>query len=143
MCCRVKAHAFDRLIAETILTLGQFKKQDGGSWVREVPEENISVHAAIDSDGLRVYLNPSIHQWEQHHEKRMAAGIMFEIAARYAEKTGAELTQDGINIPRCRDKTSSMTRHLAQYPADRLDFSRVCPGFQETFLITDRDEMHK
>ena len=36
MCCRTKVYHTDRLLAETLLVIGQFKKCAAGFWVREL-----------------------------------------------------------------------------------------------------------
>lgn len=91
MCCRCQIEPLDESTATAILTLAQFVKQDGGSWIREVPEEEVAVRAhLVNGRYLEISLYPSITHLTHHAHKRQAAGIMFETAWRYAEKSGRD-----------------------------------------------------
>lgn len=132
MCCKTSVQPLDRLIAETILTIGQFTRTASG-WERTIPVEETRVVAHFTTDSLDLSLQPSVSSMEGHHAKRLAAGVMYEIAARYAEKVGGQVVQRGINVPLCMEAGLPM-RVLASYPSQRLDFGRLCVGFQDVFL---------
>lgn len=137
ICCRTHIKPLDVTLAELILALGQFKKVNDTKWNRLVPEENVEVFAHLHTGSSEPYmelgLSPSIVTTDGHHHKRQAAGIMFEIATRYAEKANAQVVQTGINVPECKIAGAG-NRFLAQYPESPMEFGRVCVGFQEVFL---------
>ena len=143
MCCRVSVSPLVTEIAIPILTLGQFHEtQSGTRWDRQVPDEgcNVWVQLLTGQGRMEIGLEPSINNWAGHHDKRNAAGIMFEIAARYAEKVGGTVEQTGINVLECKDSPNISKRFLGKYPEGRMEFSRCCPGFQEVFLGTIEQE---
>lgn len=79
-----------------------------------------------------MYLQPPVGIWTDHLLKRDGAGIMFEMAAKFAEKTNAYVQQEGINVFECR--ASGMTLLIADYPHMPMSFEKVCPGWQAVFL---------
>jgi hypothetical protein len=120
-------------IAIAQLEIGQFVPYGNSVWRRQVPEEDAYVAALVGDDGLVLSVNPAVHSWEGHHNKRITASIMYELAARYAEKVNGLVTQEGINVAECRGAGYS-SRTLAVYPETRLDYSLLCPGFKAEFL---------
>ena len=124
-------------IAKMVLTIGQFTEQPNGTWRREIPEEDTRVVATLYPDRLSVSLMPSVTTWEGHHHKRLAAGVMFEIAAKYHERVGGRLTQAGINVPACQVETGGMVRTLLEDGEHGYFWERCCPGWQAVFLDND------
>ena len=124
-------------VAEAILALGRFTltETQPHRWERIIPEEAVSVTAYTYGDHLEIALSPSISSLQQHHDKRIAAGVMYEIAAKYAEKVNGQIVQTSINVPECMSGIGMPEQHIiAQYPDQPLNFERVCPGFQQVLL---------
>lgn len=103
--------------------------EGGNVFERSIPEEGTMVTATIQADALHLQINPSISMMAHHSDKRLAAGVYFEIAARYAEKTDGKITQMS-NIGACIEDGISQ-KVLAVYPDHPLDFNKICVGFQE------------
>ena len=123
---------FDREIAETVLRLGLFIDGGLGNLKRYIAEEQVTVVAQFMNDSLELSLQPSIGVWEHHMGKRIAGGVYFEIAAKYAEKVGGEIVQHA-NILQCQDGGGS-DHLLASYPSMPLQWAKVCPGFRAVIL---------
>lgn len=134
MCCRTSINPLDREIAAAILMVGQFKptawspEAEPVAWERLVPEESSSVVASFVNGSLDLSLVPAICIYTQHANKRIAASIYFEIAARYAEKVGGEVLQKAT-VPECRP-VGGHGLVIARYPSLPLTFENVCRGFQ-------------
>ena len=136
MCCRVQVEPLDPETAIAILTTAQFVKQEGGSWIRTVLDEEVEVRAHLINDHhLEISLYPSITHLDHHAHKRQAAGIMFETAWRYAEKVMGTVSQTGINVPECME--GGRQHFLGSSPTDPMTFERLCVGFKEVFLSAD------
>lgn len=133
MCCRTRIVPVRAELAIAQLEIGQFREVYPGSWRRIIEEEQTYVTASLQADSLLLSLSPAVSSWTGHHDKRIAASVAYEIAARYAEKVNGVITQEGINVPDCRIEGHS-SRTLAIYPETRLDFSLLCPGFRAVFL---------
>lgn len=138
MCCRLTVSPLDPEVAAAVLAVGLFVPVDGvtGTWRRLIPEEGTTVNAIFvpESRVLRIELTPSVSQYAHHAEKRIASGVYFEIAAKYAEKVGGTIKQLS-NVTGCTE--GGVSEHvLAQYPASPLCWEQVCPGFRETILGT-------
>ena len=140
MCCRTRIFPLDKDFAKDILRIGLFLPESETAieptWVRLFPEEGSLVRASFASSGddgsLTLNILPAISAMWHHDSKRSAAGCMFEIAAKYAEKVGGTVVQHA-NVIGCQLDGSS-ARVLAQYPLRHLDFTAICPGFQTVFL---------
>lgn len=146
MCCRTNVYPLDHDIAGLILTTGLFKPiywQPGHSdmpltWERRFPEEGSLVTASFTSGGnnpphLALYISPPISTYAHHMGKRLAASVLFEIAAKYAEKTGGEIIQRGV-VSGCKINGQPGDVKLASYPSMPLMFDHICPGFQAVIL---------
>lgn len=138
MCCRLTIAPLDPEIAVAVLALGLFTPTDGlaGTWERSIAEEQTIVRAIMGSDfnALRLELSPSVSHYSHHAEKRIASGVYFEIAAKYAEKVNGTIKQLS-NVVGCVE--GGVAEHiLAQYPDIPMLWERVCPGFRETILGT-------
>ena len=136
MCCRLTVFPLDPELAVSILALGMFTLVEGQTttWRRIVPEEGTAVNAILvpESNALRLELSPPVSQYMHHADKRIAGGIYFEIAAKYAEKVGGQIKQLS-NVIGCTE--GGVAEHiLAQYPDIPLLWEQVCPGFRETIL---------
>jgi hypothetical protein len=124
-------------IAATILAVGLFVPDAMGIWKRVVIEDNgdsVAVHALLQpaNNALRFEIAPAVSQYSQHAMKRIAAGVYFEVAAKYAEKVDGQIKQFA-NVVGCTE--GGMAEHvLAQYPDVPLMFTRICAGFQATLL---------
>lgn len=133
MCCRTRIQPLIPDIAVAQLTIGQFTNDGFNRWMRSIEEEQTAVIANLMEDGLLLSLTPAVASMAGHHDKRIAASVMYEMAARYAEKVNGVVQQEGINVPECRDP-EHVHRTLAVYPDTRLDFAMLCPGFRVVFL---------
>src|SRR5262249_32959910 len=97
-------------------------------------EERTLVKAILqpDANSLRLELSPAVSHYDHHAAKRIASGIYFEIAAKYAERVGGTITQLS-NVVGCVE--GGVAEHvLAHYPYMPMMWERVCPGFRETIL---------
>jgi hypothetical protein len=136
ICCRTNVYPLLESIARDTLLTGGFEERETGRFRREVPTEEVAVYANfINRTYLEVGINPLITLLEHHAHKRTAAGIMFEISARYAEKVDGEVWQAGVNVPECQK--DGMRHLIAKYPEQRMDFNLVCMGWQGVFLATN------
>ena len=140
MCCRMSVQPLVPEIAVAILTVGQFRPtftraEDGlaVTWERAIPEEGAVVSASIANDALELSILPAISVFAHHAGKRLAAGVYFEIAARYAEKVGGVIVQKAT-VQGCTDGPPAQELVLARYPEMPLSFDRVCPGFRAVIL---------
>jgi hypothetical protein len=141
VCCRTVVRPLNPELVRATLTIGQFKpvyfapdRPDLATrWERDVPEEGATVTAHVVSDGIELSISPAISHYEHHLGKRIAAGIYFEIAARYAEKVGGTVIQRAT-VEGCTSGQGSKELLLASYPAMPLSFERICSGFQVTIL---------
>lgn len=131
MCCRLVVTPLDAELAAILLPVGLFVPFDN-KWVRNVYEEQTSVFATLDADGLHLFLSPTISAYSQHHGKRISAGIYFEMAVRYAEKCDGTIIQQS-NIGLCIEDGITQ-KLLAHYPDQPLCWSSICRGFQEEIL---------
>jgi hypothetical protein len=131
----------DLQLAKATLTIGQFtpvyfapdNPDFAMRWERAVPEEATLVTVHVIRDALELSLSPAISSFHHHLGKRIAAGIYFEIAARYAEKVGGTVIQRAT-VEGCTMGEASKELLLASYPEMPLSFERICAGFQETIL---------
>jgi hypothetical protein len=133
----------------SVLMIGQFKpvfwlpgKSDSPvTWERVIAEEGTTVTASLTGDSLELNLAPAISVYSHHHGKRLAAGVYFEIAARYAEKVGGEVVQRATVVG-CKEGNLPVPQQLvlARYPQLPMSFERVCPGFRELFLQVPLDD---
>jgi len=141
MCCRTIVRPLDAELARATLTIGQFKpvyfapdQPDlAVRWERAVPEEGAIVTVHVIKDALELSISPAISSFDHHAGKRIAAGIYFEIAARYAEKVGGIVIQRAT-VEGCTMGESTKELLLASYPSMPLSFDRICNGFRETIL---------
>jgi hypothetical protein len=101
--------------------------------VREIAEEGSSVTASLVKDSLELGITPSITTYDDHANKRLAASVYYEIAAKYAEKIGGQVVQRAP-VFGCKDTPEPMELLLARYPDIHLGFERICPGFRLVLL---------
>ena len=141
MCCRTSIFPLDREIAATILYIGRFKptyfapsdQRIAQTWERLIPEEGVTVIASLAPDSLELTLTPAVSVYAHHFGKRIAAGVYFEIAAKYAEKVGGEIIQRS-NVTGCKIEGSDGSLKLASYPSQPMMWERICPGFRAVIL---------
>ena len=135
MCCRLSVYPLDKETAIAILKVGQFEEQNSFTWMRNLPDEGTTVYATFGPSALELHINPAVSHYAQHLDKRVAASVYFEIAAKYAEKVGGTIIQRA-NVVGClnSDYTKPSERTLAQYPDVPMLWQNVCPGFQETLF---------
>ena len=141
MCCRTSVQPLDIPTAVAILSVGLFRPtywppsnpQYAVTWERAIPEEGAVVSASIANDALELSILPAISVFAHHAGKRLAAGVYFEIAARYAEKVGGVIVQKAT-VQGCTDGPPAQELVLARYPEMPLSFDRVCPGFRAVIL---------
>jgi hypothetical protein len=121
-------------VARAILAVGQFVPNDNETqWTRKVGDTVVVAH--VQADRLTLSLSPHITADAHHEGRRDAAGVYFEIAARYAEKVDGTV-QQRATIVACGQEP---IRTIARYPERPLTFDQCCPGFQRTFLRTGDD----
>jgi hypothetical protein len=141
MCCRTSVFPLDLETAITILTIGRFQPvywrpnqpEVAVNWERAVPDEGAVVTASISGESLDLNISPAISAYAHHFGKRVAAGVYFEIAAKYAEKVSGEIIQRAT-VAGCKPDDQSQGLLLARYPSMPLDYERVCPGFRAVIL---------
>ena len=136
ICCRLIISPLDKVIAETVLRVGMFTPEPNypGSWIRVIKEEGTSVWASFDEASLILRLEPTISVYSHHAGKRVAAGVYFEIAAKYAEKVNGTIIQLA-NVAGCKNEGAGVaTLLLAQYPSLPLQWESICNGFREVLL---------
>lgn len=133
VCCKTTVMPMVREVAEALLAIGQFERTSPSGWVRSIPEEDTAVSAYLHEDRLTLSLHPAVSSMIGHAHKRVAAGVMYEMACKYAERVGGLIQQEGINVPACQTEGKA-TRMLAVYPAQRFDYEQLCPGFRAVFL---------
>jgi hypothetical protein len=141
VCCRTVVRPLNPELVKATLTIGQFKpvyfapdRPDLATrWERDVPEEGATVTVHVVNDGIELSISPAISEFHHHMGKRLAAGIYFEIAARYAEKAGGTVVQRAT-VEGCTSGLGSKELLLATYPSMPLSFERICAGFQVTIL---------
>jgi hypothetical protein len=128
-----------------VLETGQFKpvywrnsSLYAVNWERQVPEEGTLVKASLAGETLELSISPAISVYAHHEHKRLAAGICFEIAARYAQKVGGEVLQRATVIG-CKNGDQAHDLLLARYPGLPLSFERICPGFQSVLLLDEEE----
>ena len=140
MCCRLLVTPLDPQLAASVLIIGRFEPvywlpgaDYAVRWERQVPEEGAIVTASLTGEALELSIAPAISIFAHHAGKRISAGIYFEIAAKYAEKVGGEITQRAT-VDGCRDSDATQELLLARYPELPLSFERVCAGFRTVIL---------
>jgi hypothetical protein len=114
------------------LAVGGWVLTPSGVYTRNFVEEGTSVSVRLTEDTMELSLSPPIHNLEGHTEKRHAAGAMYSLAAAYGEKSGATITQTGINVAACMSEGHKQ-RILAVYPGSPLDWEKLCHGFRLAF----------
>lgn len=114
------------------LAVGGWVLSDTGVYVRAFAEEGTSVSVRLTEDTMEMSLTPPIHNLEGHMQKRNAAGAMYSLAVAYAEKSGAQITQSGINVAACMSE-GRQQRILAVYPGTPMDWDKLCHGFRSAF----------
>jgi hypothetical protein len=123
--------------AVSVLGVGLFKPvywspgrpEAAVNWERQIDSEGTVVHASLRDGSLELNLAPAISVFSQHHGKRIAASVYFEIAAKYAEKVGGTIIQRATVVG-CKPTSSPQELILAEYPAMPMSFDRICPGFR-------------
>lgn len=149
MCCRTVVRPLDPELVHATLTIGQFKpvyfapeQPDlARRWERDVPQEDATVTVHVVNDGIELSISPAISHYDHHMGKRIAAGIYFEIAARYAEKVGGTVIQRAT-VEGCTSGQGSKELLLASYPTMPLSFERICDGFQVAILGEEHVHRH-
>jgi len=135
MCCRLTCEPLLPEIAQSVLMIGQFKPlndtANDTAWERQVAGEATTVRAVLSGNTLELSITPAISMAIHHAEKRLAAGIYFEIAARYAEKVGGTIRQRAT-VPGCTDAGKELL--VASYPSQPMTFDRVCAGFRSAIM---------
>lgn len=142
MCCRLTITPLDPDMARTILALGEFvpshDQNAAGAlhWHRLVECEGgqlVSVNANLSDIGhLHIELAPAVSAYQHHAQRRIAAGVYFEIACKYAEKVDGRIVQLS-NVAGCSEGLMT-ERLLAQYPEIPMRWENVCRGFRAVIL---------
>ena len=143
ICCRTSVYPLDHRIAVAVLRVGQFRptfwppgSDSASTWERPIPEEGTKVTVSLAGDALDLTIAPSISAYVQHADKRITAGVYFEIAAKYAEKVGGRVIQRAT-VTGCKSAGKDSALLLAHYPDLPLTFDRVCSGFQSVLMPAD------
>ena len=103
------------------------------NWERVISEEGTAVNASISDQSLDLNISPAISVFDHHMGKRLAAGVYFEIAAKYAEKVGGSIIQRATVVG-CKDGNHPQELLVADYPGLPMSFERVCAGFRAVLL---------
>lgn len=82
---------------------------------------------------MELNISPAISVFAHHHGKRLAAGVYFEIAAKYAEKVGGEIIQRATVVG-CKSGDHPQELIIASYPHLPMNFERICAGFRSVLL---------
>jgi hypothetical protein len=141
MCCKTSVYPVEPSIVAAVMAVGQFRPirwhegQPGlpVAWERLIEEEGTLVIASLQDSCLDLNIRPAVSVFSHHSEKRIAASVYFEIAARYAEKVNGTVLQRAT-VMGCRDGEHGAELTVARYPEMPLSFERVCPGFQAVLL---------
>jgi hypothetical protein len=135
MCCRISIQPAENAIALSILEIGSFRpvlwlpgRDYAVNWEREISEEGTVVSASLADASLELSISPSVNSFDHHHGKLAAAGVLFEIGAKYAERVSGEITQRAL-ISGCKEHNAEKLI-VAHYPYVPLSFQAICPGFQ-------------
>lgn len=133
LCCRVTVvPAPPADLLESLLKIGLFRLA-GGQWVRYLPDtESVAIKHNIAAGTIEMSISPTVGRYEQHAERRVAASVMFEMAAKIAERVEGEIWHIA-NVIGCR-RSDGMTSPLAVYPDHPLLYENLCPGFREVFV---------
>lgn len=109
---------------------GLFLPTSETSWERKLEDEGTSVTASIVEGRVSFSIYPSISMYAQHRDKRLAASVLFEVAARYAQHVNGEVVQRGL-VGGCRPSgTATGDVVIARYPHVHLEHAAICTGFQ-------------
>ena len=139
MCCKLTVSNLDREAAAALLAIGMFSPMTPTSWKRELSEEETAVVAMFVGTDLQLQITPAISHYSHHADKRMSAGVYFEMAAKMAEKVGGVITQKA-QVAGCKIEGSAFADLVvARYPDMPLNFTQICPGFQAVFLGESHD----
>ncbi len=144
MCCKTSVYPLDPSLVAAVMTIGRFhptRWRDSGlpvAWERVIEEEGTLVVASLQESCLDLNIRPAVSVFSHHTEKRIAASVYFEIAAKYAEKVNGTVLQRAT-VMGCRDAEHGAELTLARYPEMPLSFERVCPGFQAVLLGHSHD----
>jgi hypothetical protein len=88
---------------------------------------------------LNVY--PPVGSLADHSQQRLAAALMFKVAAFLAEDAQAEILQEA-SVGHCLIERGKSSILVANYPVMPLRFEHVCPGFRDVFLGGVLQEEH-
>lgn len=112
-----------------------FKSDGAGFWHRVLKEEGTSVRAWLNEKDNTFELSvlPSVASHDHHMQKRQAAGVYFEIAAKYGEQVNGTVIQKAL-VDTCKVAAGASDYVAAHYPEYPLMWSHVCPGWRDTFL---------
>lgn len=134
MCCRVNVYPLDKEVAQALLAIGLFvPDSDNQVYKRALTDEETAVMASFRSSYLNLSIEPAITVGDHHDPKRLAAGVMFEIAARYAQKVNGQVYQRA-QISECREPErvdpGGRGVLVASYPEMPLRYEALCHGWQ-------------
>lgn len=96
-------------------------------------EQDTRIYMKIEPDKLVLRMFPQINSTEGHHHKHTAAGLVYEVAARTAEKCNGTIMQFAT-VADCIARGAPADHVIAHYPDHPLRFEDACPGFQDAIL---------
>lgn len=131
MCCRTTVTPIGPRAIE-ILQMAGFNGGERSAWIRELDN---GTWVTVRLDPQRVVLNvyPPVGSLADHSQQRLAAALMFKVAAYIAEDSGGDVVQEA-SVGHCLVERGKSSILIARYPGLPLRFEHVCPGFREVFV---------
>ncbi len=131
MCCRTTVAGIGPR-AHEILRLAGFRGGERSAWTREL-DNGTWVTVSFDSQRIVLNVHPPVGSLADHSRQRLAAALMFKVAAFLAEDAGGDIIQEA-SVGHCLVERGRSSILIASYPDAPLRFEAVCPGFREVFL---------
>jgi hypothetical protein len=131
MCCRTTVTPIGPRALD-ILRMAGFTGGERSAWIRELDN---GTWVTVRLDPQRVVLNvyPPVGSLADHSQQRLAAALMFKVAAYIAEDADGDVVQEA-SVGHCLVERGKSSILIARYPAMPLRFEHVCPGFREVFV---------
>lgn len=131
MCCRTTVTPIGPRAIE-ILRLAGFTGGERSAWIREL-DNGTWVTVRLDPQRIVLNVYPPVGSLADHSQQRLAAALMFKIAAYLAEDAGGDIVQEA-SVGHCLVERGKSSILIARYPTLPLRFEHVCPGFRDVFV---------
>ena len=130
MCCKTSLNAAPPTF-EAQLAIGLFIPAGLNTWIRKLDDDaKIIVEHDKTKGIIEIHIFPTITAPAHHASRRIAASVMFEIAAKIAEKGNCDIYHHA-NIAGCYREGN---HPLASYPYHPFEWTNLCPGFVAVFM---------